>query len=81
MGMKVDDRKRRVEAIRKHADQLHEIARRYERLRWMAEEEKTSTAFLELAEAAGDMTVSSMQQLGTLLAILWRSGKKESEGK
>lgn len=65
----MDDRERRLDSIRKSSDTLTELARRYDRLRWMAEED-CSDAFLALAEAAGAMTVGSLSQLAVLLELL-----------
>jgi len=71
------ERERRLDAIRQHADRLNEISRGYDRLRWMAEQETSSDAFLALAETAGIMTLSFLQQTATLLEILWKAGSKE----
>lgn len=46
------ERDRRLDVIRKTSDTLTELARRYDRLRWMAEQD-ASDAFMALAEAAG----------------------------
>ena len=73
-------RKHRLEQIAKHADKLTELSKAYDRLRWMAEED-ASDAFLDLTEAAGQMTVDNLRQLGSLLEILWQSGITKSEEK
>lgn len=70
-----DERERRLDSIRESSDTLTELARRYDRLRWMAEED-ASDAFLALAEAAGAMTVASLSQLATLLELLRSAGEK-----
>lgn len=68
----VAERGRRLDAIRAYSDQLTELARRYNRLRWMAEATEATDAFIGLAEAAGKMSVASLEQLGALLEILWK---------
>lgn len=65
------DRNRRLDQIGQYADQLTELARRYDRLRWMAEKDDSSDAFVALAEQAGSMTTASLQGLANLLEILW----------
>lgn len=70
------DRERRLDTIRQTSDRLTELARRYDRLRWMAEHPNATGAFLDLAEAAGLMTESSLGQLSTLLDILFSSQLK-----
>jgi len=72
------EREKRLDSIRKTADQLTEIARAYDRLRFMAERETTSDAFIALAEQAGKMTISNMDQLATLLEILYGMNDKPS---
>jgi len=74
----MSDRERRLDTIRETSDRLTELARRYDRLRWMAEQD-CSKSFLRLAEAAGVMTESSLAQLGTLLDILFASEFKNNE--
>ena len=73
-----NDRERRLDTIRETSDRLTELARRYDRLRWMAEKD-CSESFLRLAEAAGVMTESSLAQLSTLLDILFASEFKVNE--
>jgi hypothetical protein len=75
--MATTERDRRLDKIREYADKLTELARRYDRLKWMAEEEKTTDAFVVLAEAAGVMTVASLDQLGTLLEIMWNTQQRK----
>lgn len=75
--MTTDERSRTLDAIRQHSDHLTELARRYDRLRWMAEKD-ASDAFLQLAETAGKMTRDQLAQLGTLLDIMWQVGSKEA---
>jgi len=70
-----DERKQRLDAIRKYSDILTELARAYDRLRWMAEQEGHTDAFLALAEAAGSLTLDGMRQTATVLGILMRSEK------
>ncbi len=66
-----DDRKRKLDSIRKSSDKLTELARRFDRLRWAAEED-ASDAFVELADTAGKMTVAQLDQLSALLEIMFR---------
>jgi hypothetical protein len=77
--MSDDERKRKLDEIREISDRLTELARRFDRLRWMAEKD-ASTAFLRLAEAAGQMTEASLAQLATLLDLLFQAQMK-AEGK
>lgn len=72
----MSERERRLDAIRSTSDTLTELARRYDRLRWMAEQPAASDAFLNLAEAAGKMTEASLDQLSALLDILFESNLK-----
>jgi hypothetical protein len=72
----MSERERRLDKIREYSDKLIELGRRYDQLRWMAEKEDATDAFLCLAEAAGQMTVSSLCQLGNLLEILWTAREK-----
>lgn len=69
-------RERRLDQIREHSDKLTELARQYDKLRWMAEKD-SSGAFLDLAEAAGRMTLASLEQTATLLEILWKAGQND----
>lgn len=69
-GMTDDDRKRLLDSIVATSDRLTEIARSFDRLRWMAEKD-ASGAFLQLADAAGKMTDASLSQLSALLDILY----------
>lgn len=77
--MNDDERKRILESICETNDRLTELARRYDRLRWMADKD-SSGAFLRLADAAGQMAESSLSQLATLLDLLFQAQMK-SEGK
>lgn len=77
--MSDDERKRIIDSIRETSDRLSEVARRYDRLRWMAEND-ASGAFIRLADAAGQMTESSLAQLATLLDLLFTAQMK-SQGK
>lgn len=70
-----DERERRLDRIRKHADWLNEVANRYGRLRWMAEQPEATGVFLDLAEAAGALTTDSLRQTGILLEILGRANR------
>lgn len=74
-------RERRLDAIRRYSDQLTELGRRYDRLRWMAEREECSDAFLTLAEAVGKLSIASLQQLGALLEILRTAHDRETQNK
>lgn len=69
--MDSDARERRLDSIRRTADRITDIARAYDRLRYVAEKD-ASGAFLDLAEAAGKMTESSLDSLATLLELMWR---------
>lgn len=71
-------RKRTLDSIRDTADQLTEVSRRLDRLMWMAEKD-SSDAFLNLADTAGKMTLSSLSQTATLLEILFNTGVKSGE--
>ncbi len=71
----MSERERYVDAIRKSSDKLTELARRYDRLRWMAEQD-CSGEFLALAEASGRLTDASLAQLATLLEILYDAERK-----
>lgn len=72
-----DIRKRHLDAIRQSSDRLTELARRYDRLRWMAEQDHRSEAFVNLACAAGELTSSQLESLGTLLEIMFNACQKE----
>lgn len=74
-----DERKRRLDNIRKQADQISELARRFDRLKYMAEQDPTDS-FLVLVESAGAMTLTSLSQLGTLLELLYSTIKSKTEG-
>lgn len=76
-GMTDDDRKQLLESIVKTSDRLTEIARSFDRLRWMADKD-ASDCFLQLADAAGKMTEASLEQLSALLDILFTSQLKMS---
>lgn len=64
-------RERRLDNIRATADKLLGVARKYDELRWKAEQDG-SDAFLALAEQAGKMTEASLDQLATLLELMWQ---------
>lgn len=72
----MSDRERRIDAIRETSDRLTELARRYDRLRWMAEKDCATDAFINLAEAAGSITESSLKGTATILDILFSSQVK-----
>ena len=67
-----DQRKQQLNSIRESSDRITELARRFDRLRWMAEND-ASGAFINLACAAGNMTEASLQQLATLLDLMYRA--------
>lgn len=67
-----DDQKRQLESIQKTSDRLTELARRFDRLRWLAEND-ASGAFINIADAAGKMTQASLEQLATLLDLMYRA--------
>lgn len=73
--MTADERKRALESIAEHSDQLNELGRRFDHLRWMAEND-ASDAFVELANAAGKMTTASLSQLATLLELMFTAQTK-----
>ena len=73
--MTPDERERALDRIRKDSDQITEIARMFDRLRWMAEKD-ASDAFVDLALAAGKMTRASLRQTGTLLELMFTAGQK-----
>lgn len=64
------DRQRRLDEIRAIAERLENIAKHYGKLRWMAEQPTATDAFLDLAEAAGRLTVDSLDRTAALLDIL-----------
>lgn len=67
-----DEQKKQLDSIRETSDHLTELARRFDRLRWMAEND-ASGAFLNLADAAGQMTTASLAQLATLMDLMYRA--------
>lgn len=67
-----DEQKRQLDEILATSDRLTELARRFDRLRWMAERD-ASGAFVNLACAAGKMTEASLAQLSTLLELMYRA--------
>ena len=75
-----DDRKRTLDRIVRHADHLTEVARRYDRLRYMAEKD-CSDAFLMLADCAGDMACAQLDQLATMLEIMLNTKMHEEAEK
>ena len=68
----MSDRERNLDTIRHTSDRLTELARRFDNLRWMAEKD-ASDAFINLAMAAGKMTEASLEQLATLLDLMYRA--------
>ena len=77
-GYSFMERERALDEIRKSADRLTELARMYDRLRWMAEKD-CSDAFISLALSAGKMTESALSQTATLLEILFEIDQKNSK--
>lgn len=75
----MSERERRLDNIRKTADKILNVARGYDQLRWKAEQDG-SDAFLVLAESAGKMTEASLDQLATLLEIMWGIDEKKGGG-
>lgn len=73
--MTPDERKRMIDTISETSDRLTELARRFDRLRWMAEKD-ASDAFVHLACAAGQMTEASLEQLSTLLDLMFIAQQK-----
>lgn len=73
------EREKRLDQIRKYADKLKEIASQYNHLRYMAEQPESSGAFIDLAEAAGVLTLDSLKQTGTMMEILFRASREEIE--
>ena len=71
-----DLRKRQIESINKTSDRITELAHRFDNLRWMAEQPHRSDAFVNLACAAGELIEASLEQLATLLEILFNAGTK-----
>jgi hypothetical protein len=71
----MSDRTAKIDQIRKHSDKLNELARQYTRLRLMADRPECTETFLELTEATGELIVSEIQQIGTILEILLRESK------
>jgi hypothetical protein len=74
--MATSNRERQLDVIRQTSDRLTELARRYDRLRWMAEKPIASDAFINLATAAGEMTTASLEQCSTLLEIMFNTQQK-----
>lgn len=67
------DRERRLDRIREHADKLERLSKAYNRLVHMAEkEEEPREEFLNIVEAAGEMTMASLQQLHNIVSIIWQ---------
>ena len=77
--MVIKEREKRLDTIRKHDDMLHEVAKRYSMLRYLAEKEDASEMFLLMAESAGSLTVAHLKQTGELLSILWRALNREND--
>ena len=75
----MSDRERRLDVIRKTSDRLMGLARQYDQLRWMAEKESTSDAFIVLAETAGKMTEANLQQLAALLELMFTAQFKHEQ--
>lgn len=77
-----DERQKILDDVRQHSDRLTELARAYDRLKYLAERtdpNPASDAFLQIAAAAGEMTEASLQQLATLLELLRRAGAIEGQ--
>ncbi len=74
-----NEREARLDRIREASDKLAELARRFDRLKFIAEED-SSDCFLVLVEAAGQMTLSSLDQLGTLLEIMFCAMQEKEHG-
>lgn len=72
----MDKRDQRLDQIRKTADRLEELAKSYQRLRWLAEQENASDVFIALAETCGMMTTCSLRQLGATMEMLWSAQEK-----
>lgn len=66
----MSDRERRLDEIRKTSDKLTEVARAFERIRWMAEQPHRSEAFVDFACTAGRLVEDQLQSAATLLEIL-----------
>jgi hypothetical protein len=80
----MSERERTLDDIRRISDRLTELARSFDNLRWMAEND-ASDAFLNLAMATGKMTEASLEQLATLLDLMYRANlvgeKKHGDAK
>jgi hypothetical protein len=75
--LEASDRHRRLDRIREYADVLEELSRRYNRLRWMAEQPERENAFLDLAEAVGKLSIDILRQTNVLLEIMFRASNNE----
>lgn len=73
--MNADERKREIDRIRAISDQITELGRHYDRMRWMAEQPHSSDAYVQLAKTAGELTLDSLAQLATLMEIMFKIGK------
>lgn len=73
--MRTEDQSRKLEQVQRASDILHTVADRYARLRWLAEND-ASGAFIDLAAAAGELTVANLAKLSTLLELLERSASR-----
>lgn len=71
-----DERARKLDAIRQSSDKLTELARHFDRMKFQAEK-GSSDAFINLVDAAGRMTTSSLGQLATLLELVSGCGDHE----
>ena len=65
-------REQRLDAIRATADRLTKLARGFESLRWLAEHDDASPAFLVMVESAGQLAEENLDQLSSLITILWK---------
>lgn len=69
------DRDRKLDEIRATSDRLTELGRRFDRLRWMAEKDEATDAFVDVVIAAGELTESGLAQTANLLDLLRRAGQ------
>lgn len=68
--MTPDERKHAIERIRKTEDRLEKIYKGFSRIRWMAEQEDRSEAFLNVAVAAGKLTENGLEEVANFMDIL-----------
>lgn len=67
-----DNREQRLDAIRATADRLMKLAKGFDSLRWLAEHDDASPAFLIMVESAGQLAEANLDQLSGLMEILWK---------